>query len=154
MHIYGIHKFIFTASCRGQQNPTFARPASQLWTLPLAQVDTRHQLNTELSVGLKSKFRNRLTCHYAHESTQQGRKTYEGNPKHSGLVSPCVEQLWCLEAPVDGRTSKSNETARRVARSWVDVDCFNTSLVVRFIKFYSGSSEYFGYPFVAVLFLN
>jgi len=50
MHIDMEHiKFIITASCTGQLNPAVGHPPYQ----PLPQVDTRHQLNRELSVGLR-----------------------------------------------------------------------------------------------------
>jgi hypothetical protein len=42
-------------------------------------------------------------------------------PKYSGLVPPSIQQLWCREAPVDGRTTMSSESVCNVARSWVEV---------------------------------
>jgi hypothetical protein len=49
-------------------------------------------------------------------------------PKYSGLVPLSIQQLWYRKAPVDVRTSMSNESVCQVSRSWVDVGSFHTRL--------------------------
>jgi hypothetical protein len=56
-------------------------------------------------------------------------------PKHSGLVSPSIQRLWLREEPVYFRTTTSSESVCQVARSWVDVGCFHTRLVLRLMIF-------------------
>jgi len=65
--------YIITASCTGQLNPVVGHPPSQLWT-PLAQVDTSHQLNTELSVGLtvSSEAGKSVTMHHMNAHGRDG----------------------------------------------------------------------------------